>query len=95
MPELPGAATRTAVRPACSAVGDVHPVFLPPPALAHPLPLHTPKREGDVTAPDLAPDPGREPVRLGDLFPEVVEVLAETTATQRINQRHNHQEDER
>jgi hypothetical protein len=42
-----------------------------------------------MTAPDVSPDPERERVRLGDLIPDVVDVLAKSTATRRTKERHD------
>lgn len=42
-----------------------------------------------MTAPDIPPDPEREPVRVGDLFPDVADELAEVSARQRVADRHN------
>lgn len=41
-----------------------------------------------MTAPDITPDPEREPVRLGELFPDVTDELAEVSARQRVTDRH-------
>jgi hypothetical protein len=46
-----------------------------------------------MTAPDDAPDPEREPVRLGDLFPDVIDGLAEVAAAERVHTRHEKEHD--
>jgi hypothetical protein len=46
-----------------------------------------------MTSPDVYPDPEREPACLGDLIPDVVDVLAESTATRRTKERHDDESD--
>jgi hypothetical protein len=46
-----------------------------------------------MTAPDLTPDPEREPDRLGDLFPDVTDHLAELAARTRVADRHTTNEE--
>jgi hypothetical protein len=41
-----------------------------------------------MNEPDDDPDPAREPVRLGDLFPDVTDQLAEVAARCRVDDRH-------
>jgi hypothetical protein len=40
-----------------------------------------------MTAPGLTPDPDREPVRVGELFPDVTDHLAELSARRRVDNR--------
>jgi hypothetical protein len=46
-----------------------------------------------MTVPVVSPDPERERVCLGDLIPDVVDVLAESTATRRTKERHDKESD--
>jgi hypothetical protein len=64
----------------------------PPAAVGTRLPR---LRAGDrrMTAPDLTPDPEREPDRLGDLFPDVTDHLAELAARTRVADRHTTNEE--
>jgi hypothetical protein len=45
-----------------------------------------------MTAPDLTPDPEREPDRLGELFPDVTDHLAELAARTRVDERHDRED---